>query len=179
MAENSGFSAYLLIGRVLKPQGIKGLVKVYPETDDPERFLDLENVFVKRNGAFECVTVEDVQVREQEVFLRLDGVQDRNGAERQRDTELFVDREHAVELGEDENFICDLIGCTIRDTQGHEIGMVKDVLQPGANDVYVLKTPRGEMLVPALKAVFPTVDVKNRLIVADEKILPQVSVMND
>ena len=179
MAENSGLSAYLLIGRVLKPQGIKGLVKVYPETDDPERFLDLENVFVKRNGAFECVTVEDVQVREQEVFLRLDGVQDRNGAERQRDTELFVDREHAVELGEDENFICDLIGCTVRDIQGHEIGTVKDVLQPGANDVYVVSDGENEILVPAVKSFVLSVDIPNKTVVVSSKILEEVEIRED
>jgi len=179
MTAREQLSEYLLIGHVLKPQGIRGLVKVYPDTDDPERFLDLENVFIKRNGVYESVPVEDVQVREQEVFLRLDRVQDRNGADRQRGLELYVDREHAVELGEDEEFICDQIGCRVVDTKGNEIGIVKDVLQPGANDVYVLKTPEGEMMVPALKIAFPKVNVKGRLMVADENILPQVSVMND
>ena len=169
-------SEYLLIGQVLRPQGIKGLVKVRPDTDDPERFLDLESVFVKQGEAYTEMPVDEVSVREDGVYLRLNGVHDRDAAEKQRDLMLYVDRAHAVELGEDETFICDLIGCKVIDLQGNELGTVKDVLQPGGNDVYVIKTPKGEMLLPALKHVIPTVDVKNGTMTVDEKRLPEVAV---
>ena len=172
-------SEYLLIGRVLRPQGIRGLVKVMPETDDPERYYDLERVFIRRNGAYAPVSVSNVQVRSDGVYLSLDDAEDRNTAEKQRGWELFIDRAHAVELGEDENFICDLIGCTVYDGKGREIGRVTDVLQPGANDVYVIKTPEGELLAPALKKVFPEVNVKEGRITADETLLSQVSVMSE
>lgn len=171
-------SEYLLIGEVVRPWGIKGFVKVRPETDDPDRYYDLEFVYAKKEGEKEYIRmpVQDVNVRDDGVYLRLNGVQDCNDAEKQRALMLYVDRAHAVELDEDTNFICDIIGCEVYDTQGTRIGVVKDVLQPGANDVYVLKTPKGEMLVPALKKVFPVTDVENKRIIADEKILPQVSV---
>lgn len=169
-------SEYILIGQVLRPQGIKGQVKVRPDTDDPERFRELEFVYIKKGEAYEKTPVEEVSVRPDGVYLRLSGAQTRDEAEKQRDTLLYVDRAHAVELSEDETFICDLIGCRAVDTKGHEIGTVRDVLQPGGNDVYVIKTPRGEMLLPALKHVIPTVDVKNGLIVVEEKRLPEVAV---
>ena len=169
-------STHLMIGEVLRPQGIKGIVKVRPDTDDPGRFEKLETVFVKQGEAYKAVPVDEASVREDGVYLRLNGAQTRDEAEKQRDFMLYVDRAHAVELGEDETFICDLIGCRAVDLQGNELGTVKDVLQPGGNDVYVIQTPRGEMLIPALKHVIPTVDVEQGVIVVDEKRLPEVAV---
>lgn len=169
-------SEYLMIGQVLRPQGIKGLVKVKPETDDPARFLELEYVFVKKGDRFSQLPVDEISVRDDGVYLRLDHAKDRDAAEKQRDTVLYVDRAHAVTLNENETFICDLIGCRALDTKGNELGVVKDVLQPGGNDVYVIKTPRGEMLLPALRHVIPSVDVQNGVITIDEKRLPEVAV---
>ena len=169
-------SEYLLIGEVLRPQGVKGQVKVRPDTDDPERFLDLNQVFLKQGDGYTAAPVADVSVRDDGVYLRLQNAQTRDEAEKQRGWMLYIDREHARPLAENETFICDLIGCRAVDTQGNELGTVKDVLQPGGNDVYVIKTSRGEMLLPALKHVIPTVDVKNGLVTVDEKRLPEVAV---
>lgn len=169
-------SEYLLIGQVLRPQGIRGQVKVRPDTDDPGRFEELEFVYLKKDNEYVRAAVEDVSVRDDGVYLRLDGAKDRDEAEKQRGLMLYVDRAHAVQLSEDETFICDLIGCQAVDTKGNELGKVTDVLQPGGNDVYVIKTPKGEMLLPALKHVIPTVDVKNGVIVVDESRLPEVAV---
>ena len=169
-------SEYLLIGQVLRPQGIRGQVKVRPDTDDPGRFEELEFVYLKKNNEYVRASVEDVSVRDDGVYLRLDGAKDRDEAEKQRGLMLYVDRAHAVQLSEDETFICDLIGCQAVDTKGNELGKVTDVLQPGGNDVYVIKTPKVEMLLPALKHVIPTVDVKNGVIVVDESRLPEVAV---
>ena len=173
-------SEYLLIGQVLRPQGIKGLLKVRPDTDDPERFLDLESVFVKQGEAYTEMPVDEVSVREDGVYLRLNGVQDRDAAEKQRNLMLYVDRDHAVELGEDETFICDLIGCKVIDLQGNELGTVKDVLQPGGNDVYVFRGGSlGEVLVPALKSVVLSVDLEVGGMRLDGKRLNEVGLFND
>ena len=169
-------SEYLLIGQVLRPQGIKGLVKVRPDTDDPGRFEELDSVFLKKGSAYERADVEEVSVRDDGVYLRLNGAQTRDEAEKQRDLMLYVDRAHAVTLAENETFICDLIGCRVVDSKGTELGEVTDVLQPGGNDVYVIKTPKGEMLLPALKHVIPTVDVEKGVVLVDEKRLPEVAV---
>jgi len=165
-----------MIGQVLRPQGIKGLVKVRPDTDDPGRFTALEQVYVQKNRQYVSVTVEEVAVREDGVYLRLNGAATRDEAEKQRDMMLYIDRAHAVTLAENENFICDLIGCRAVDTQGNEIGKIKDVLQPGGNDVYVIQTPKGEMLLPALKFVIPRVDAANGIVTVDEGRLSEVAI---
>lgn len=170
---------YLLIGKVLRPQGIKGQVKVEPITDDPERFTVLETVFLEKNGVYEPVPVKDVSVRADGVYLSLNGACDRNTAEKQRGLLLYIDRQNAVELAENENFICDLIGCIVVDRQGNTVGRVKDVLQPGANDVYVIDTGKGVWLAPALLKAFPEVNVAEKRILCDERILPQVWVESD
>lgn len=170
-------SAYLLIGQVLRPQGVRGQVRVRPDTDDPGRFDELEYVYIQeKNGAYERISVDEVSVREDAVYLRLNGATTREEAEAQRNWMLYVDRAHARELAENETFICDLIGCKAVDTQGNELGTVTDVLQPGGNDVYVIKTPRGEMLLPALMHVVPQVDTENGKIVINEQRLSEVAV---
>ncbi len=171
-------SEYLLIGEVLRPQGIRGLVKVRPETDDPDRFLDLTQVYVKEKAGYAAVPLGEVSVREDGVYLRLNGAQDRDAAEKQRGLLLYIDRAHARKLEENETFICDLIGCRAVDLQGKELGEVTDVLQPGGNDVYVIRTPQGEMLLPALKHVVPEIDVEKGILVVDEKRLPEVAVLS-
>ena len=169
-------SEYLLIGQVLRPQGIRGLVKVRPDTDDPGRYLELNTVYLQKGKEYIPVPVEEVSVRDDGVYLRLNGAQTRDEAEKQRDLLLYIDRAHAVALNENETFICDLIGCRAVDTKGNEIGKITDVMQPGGNDVYVIRTPKGEMLLPALKFVIPTVDAANGLIVIDETRLREVAV---
>lgn len=169
-------SEYLLIGEVLKPQGIKGLVKVRPDTDDPERFADLEYVFVKNGSSYEKAAVEDVSVREDAVYLRLNGVHDRDLAEKQRGTMLYIDRENAVQLAENETFICDLIGCEVRERNGNVLGKIKDVLQPGGNDVYVVKCSQGEMLLPALLHIVIDVQAVDGYVTVDESRLHEVAV---
>lgn len=169
-------SDYLLIGQVTRPQGIKGLVKVRPETSDPARFEELTTAFLKDGEGYAPLSVDEVNVREDGVYLRLNGAQDRDAAEKQRGWMLYVDRAHARVLAENETFICDLIGCKALDRQGKELGTVQDVLQPGGNDVYVIRAPQGEMLVPSLKFVIPQVHPEKGYIVLDESRLPEVAV---
>ena len=169
-------SEYLLVGQVLRPQGIKGLVKVRPDTDDPERFADLDFVYFQTKSGYEKASVDEVSVREDGVYLRLNNAQTRDEAEKQRGLMLYVDRAHARALEENETFICDLIGCRALDTKGKELGRVTDVLQPGGNDVYVIRTPRGEMLLPALKFVVPQIHTAEGYLVIDETRLPEVAV---
>lgn len=171
--------AYLAIGQVLKPQGVYGEVKVKPMTDDPQRFLALTQVFLRGGERYTPRAVQCTRVHDGFAYLRFEGVQDRESAEALRDQLLFVDRAHAVELPEDTEFICDIIGCEAYDTQGNRIGVLTDVLQPGANDVYVLDTPRGELMLPALKRVVPHVDVAARRMVIDEQVLDEVAVYTE
>lgn len=172
-------STHLLIGEITKPQGIRGEVKVKPITCDPERFYDLEEVFFEKNGRYEPVRVLSARVDANGAYLLLEGACDRNQAEALRGQLLYIDRAHAVQLPEDAEFICDLIGCHGADENGRDLGELVDVMQPGGNDVYVFRGPLGEVLVPALKDVVRRVSVQEKEILFDAKRLNEVAVFED
>ena len=170
---------HLMIGTVVKAQGIKGQVKIKPETDDPARFLTLKTVLVLRDGNYQHVTIEDTDVREGFVYCCLDHADTRDHAETQRGWLLYVSREDAVTLPEDRYFVTDLLGCTVYSKQGETVGELQDILQPGSNDVYVIKTPGGRILLPALKRVVASIDVQARRIVVDTALFEEVAVIED
>ena len=170
---------YLLLGEIVRPQGIRGEVKVRHYTDDPERFYDLETVFLKRGESYEKMTVTDARVQGDDVYLKLEGVEDRNEAEKLRNIQLWVDRDNAVELGEDEVFIADILGARAFDTRGNQLGILKDVLTPGGVDVFVLKTPKGTLMLQALKQVLLVMDSEEGKLVLDENKLEEVGLYED
>ncbi|MBQ2990366.1 MAG: 16S rRNA processing protein RimM [Clostridia bacterium] len=171
---------YLQIGEIVKPQGIRGEVKLKAMTSDLTRYARLEYVFLLRRGEYVKTKVLKGRTYDGFAFLKLEGVDDRNEAELMRGVKVFVDREHAIELDEDENFVCDLIGLTAVDTQGNIIGTLRDVLTPNAVcDVYAFDTPRGDMMIPALRRVVKEVDLDAGTITLDENVLPEVAVWED
>lgn len=172
-------STHLMIGEVSKPQGIRGEVKVRPVTCDPNRFFDLDYVFLKRGETYEKHTVRVSRVEDEAVYMTFEGISDRDAAEKLRGELLYIDREHSVELPEDMNFICDLIGCEGVDTNGRSLGKMTDVMQPGGNDVYVFNGPLGEVLVPALKIVVLEVNVEEKRILLDADRLNEVAVFDE
>lgn len=171
---------YLSIGQVLRPQGLKGEVKVRPDTDEPGRFLNLAQVYLKDfKGYYQPEAISRVRLSGDFVYLVLGEDSDVNAAQKRRDALLFISRDDAVPLGEFENFISELIDCEIVGKNGEKIGVLMDVLQPGANDVYVVKTLQGNLLVPALKHVILSVDVGKGLILVDQERLSEVSILED
>ena len=170
---------YLLLGEIVRPQGIRGEVKVRHYTDDPDRFYDLEVVFLKRGENYDELNVEDARVQGDDVYLKLEGIDDRNEAEKLRNIQLWVDRDNAVELGEDEVFIADILGAKAFDTKGNQLGVLKDVLTPGGVDVFVLKTPKGTLMFPALKEVLLEMNADEGRLVLDENKLEEVALYED
>ena len=171
---------YLQIGEIVRPQGIRGEVKLRAMTSDPGRYARLETVYLLENGSYRAVRVLGGRAQQGFAYLKLEGVNDRNQAEALRGRAVYVDRAHAIELGEDENFVCDLIGLQAVDTQGKPLGTLRDVLTPNAVcDVYVFDTPRGELMIPALRRVVRAVDLDAGRIVLDEQVLPEVAVWED
>ena len=169
---------YIEIGEIVKPQGIRGEVKL--SAGSPERLAKLRTVYLKEGGEYRPRKVLGGRSYGGFAFLKLEGVTDRNAAEALRGQLVYADREHGYELGEDENFVCDLIGMTAVDTQGNEIGRLREVLSPNAVcDVYEFDTPRGELMIPALRRVVAEVDLESGRIVLDENVLPEVAVWQD
>ena len=171
--------SHLLVGEIVRPQGIRGEVKLRHFTDDPYRFEDLETVLRKTGNSFEPLTVEACRVQGDDVYLKLKGFDDRNAAETLRGAMLYVDREHAAELEENQFFIADLLGAEAVDTKGGEIGVLKDVLTPGGTDIFVFDTPAGEVMVPIIEKVVVSLDVEAGRIVLNEETLNEVAVYED
>ena len=171
--------AYLLLGEIVRPQGIRGEVKVRHYTDDPERFFERETVYRKNGESYEAMVITGARVQKDDVYLTIQGVNDRNEAEKLRNVQLWVDRAHAVELSEDEVFIADILGARAFDTKGTELGTLKEVLTPGGVDVFVFKTPKGTLMVPALKDVLLEMNADEGKIILDENRLEEVGLYED
>lgn len=172
-------SEYLMIGEITKPQGVRGEVKVRPCTCDPGRFEGLDTVYVKRGEDYKPMNIRVNRLSDDAVFMNVEGVADRDQAEKLRGTMIYIDRAHAVELDEDTTFLCDLYGLKGVVDDGRDLGTLKDVMQPGGNDVYVFEGPLGEVLVPALKSVVLSVDLQEGVMRLDGKRLDEVAVFED
>lgn len=172
-------SEYLMIGEITKPQGVRGEVKVRPCTCDVGRFDGLETVFFEKNGGYAPVRVTVNRIGDDAVFMNVEGIFDRDTAEKLRGTKLYIDRAHAVALDEDSNFLTDLVGLHGVVSDGRDLGKLADVMQPGGNDVYVFRGALGEVLVPALKSVVVKVDLKAGEMLLDGKRLDEVAVFED
>ena len=142
----------LRVGVITSPHGVHGEVNVFPTTDDPKRFNELKKVYIDtKKELLEC-EIENVKYFKNMVILKFSEIDDRNIVEKYRQCDLLIDREDAVPLGEDEYFICDLIGLDIVDESGAKIGVLTDVMTSAANDVYVVeKTDGKELLIPAIR----------------------------
>ena len=168
---------YLMVGQVLKPQGIRGEIKIKPETDDEARFLHLPYVFLDEQGA-KRLNVRAARLREGFVYLRLEGVDSVEAAEALRGSYLYVDRQNAAKLPEGRYFIADLKGLTVQDEAGNVLGRLQEVYQAGGNDVYQVEGARG-FLFPALKKVIAQVDLEQGTMTLRAEALEQVAVYDD
>ena len=148
-------SSLFRVGVVTTAHGIKGAVKVYPTTDDPRRFLDLEKVSFSRTGEEEDIccqyTIENVQFIKNLVILSLKEVKDRNLAEAMKGGSFWISDEEALPLEEDEFYIRDFMEATVKDEEGNLIGQVEDIMETGSNQVLVVKETNGkELLIPVI-----------------------------
>ena len=164
---------YLKVGLIVKPHGVNGILRIYPLTDDCTRFLKLKTVYLDGPEGMLPQKVEQAAVHNGMAHLKLSGVTDRDAAERLRGQYLYIARKDAVALPENSYFISDLIGCEVVDNQGRVYGKVRDVLQTGANDVYVVQGEK-ELLMPAIKKLVKEVDVANRRIVLEKSAVAEV-----
>lgn len=154
---------FLRVGVISSTHGIRGEVKVYPTTDDPERFLDLDEVILDTGREHKILEIEGVKFFKNQVILKFKGYDNINDIEKYLKKDLLVDREHAVELGENENFIADLIDMEVVTDEGKVLGTLADVIETGANDVYAVKTPEGkEILLPAIRDCILDVNVDEK-----------------
>lgn len=142
----------LRVGVITTTHGIRGEVKVFPTTDDAKRFKKLKNVLLDTGKDMLAMEIESVKFFKQYVILKFKGFNDINQIEKYKGKDLYVTRENAVKLQKDEYFIVDLIGLKVILEDDSEFGVLTEVLQTGANDVYEVEMTDGrEVLLPAIK----------------------------
>jgi 16S rRNA processing protein RimM len=166
---------YLYLGDIVKPQGLRGEVKLRHDMGDPAQLLALTTLYLKRGDTYAPIQLESARVNGTEAFLTLAGIRDRNAAEALRGAQVYIDRAHARPLAQGETYIADMLGMQAVDSEGRAVGQLTDVLQNGGADVLVFKTPRGNMMAPFLKRLVLTVDVQNSRMVLDSAVLPEVA----
>ena len=155
----------LQVGIITGTHGLKGEVKVFPTTDDKQRFLDLTDVILDAGGERIALKVEYCKFFKQFVFVKFEGLDDINDVEKYKRCPLKVTRENAVPLEEDEYYIADLLGLSIVDDSGVTIGTLENVIETGANDVYeVVTQDGGHILLPAIKECILDVDMEEGII---------------
>lgn len=153
----------LKVGAIASTHGIKGEVKVFPMTDDVRRFKKCKELLLDTGKEKRVMEVEGVKFFKQFVILKFKGYDSINDIEPYKGKELYVTRENAVPLKKDEYFIADLIGLHVKDEAGNEIGILHDVIETGANDVYSVTTAEGkELLLPAIKECILGVDIEQQ-----------------
>jgi 16S rRNA processing protein RimM len=153
----------LQVGVITSPHGLKGEVKVFPTTDDVQRFKKLKEVILDTGKESIKLEIIGVKFFKNLVILKFKGLDDINEVEQYRQKSLLIRREQSAPLKEGEYFITDLIGLQVFTEDGKEFGVLADVMQTGANDVYIIKTLEAkEVLIPAIKDCVLNIDIKKQ-----------------
>lgn len=157
---------YFEVGQIVNTFGIKGLVKVKPFTDDPERFEELKKVYICKKDNLIEVEIEEVKYHKDMVLLKLKGIDDMNQAETLKGLYLKIDRKNAKKLPKDTYFIADLIGLDVYSDENELLGKLEDIYNTGANDIYVVKNELGkQLLLPSIPDVIKEIDLEKEKII--------------
>lgn len=150
------------IGRIVNAVALRGEVKVYNYAGYKERYEEVDRIIVDDKA----YRIEKVRYQQLMVILKLEGVDDRNGAEALKNKDVFITEDDLLELPEDTFYIRDLIGMTVEDAETEElVGTLKDVLQPSSQDVYVVAREEGsDVMIPAVSEFIKEVNLETRTI---------------
>lgn len=152
---------YLKIGVVTSTHGVHGEVKVFPTTDEPDRFKRLKTVTLYKNGKEQTVTIKSVKFFKNQVILGFEEITDLDSAYELRTSEIRIPRSEGIELKDDEYYIGDIIGLKVSDDTGRLLGEVADVITTAANDVYEVKALDGKsIMIPAIHDCILSVDTE-------------------
>ena len=164
-------TSLLLVGRIGRPHGVRGEVKIIPDTDDPYRFAELERLFIG-DDASSAAPVALRSVRFQQVskgtipLVAFEGFEAKETVDRFKNKLVFAAEDELPPLDDDEFYIHDLIGCTVDTLDGNRVGTLKSVLELPAHYVYVVgRKGQPDALIPAVPAFIEDVDVEKQRIV--------------
>ncbi len=166
-------ASLLLVGRITRPHGIRGDVKVQPETDDPARLTGVETLHVGRSADdARPMRVEAVRAMTTKqgltALVRFVGISTPEAAAALRGLSLYADASELPPLDDSEYFLHDLVGLAVEDTEGMPLGRAVEVSETPAHLILTVETPTGErVMVPAVPAFLTEIDVaKGRIVIA-------------
>jgi len=157
-----------VVGKVVRSRGVRGEVVVAPASRDPEKLIQLKEVFLERVGTDpQKIVIQKVRVHSGKLLIKLEGIEDREAAEFLKGLSILVPRSELPELESDEFYIHDVIGLTVEDREGKFLGRIIDVYEMPANDVYVMECDEEEVWIPAVKNVVLQVDIARKKMVVE------------
>ena len=157
---------YLEIGQIVNTNGLKGMLKIKPFTDDITRFEDLEFVYIQKGQELIEKNIEEVKYVKNMVLLKLEGIYNIDEAEKYRNLYIKINKKDIGDIPEDSYLIVDMLKCNVYTDEDKLLGKMVDVLTTGSNDVYVVKTESGkEILLPAIKEVVKDINIQNKKII--------------
>jgi len=160
--------ALLLIGRVIGPHGVRGLLKIESYAQSEDTLLTAGKIFLRRNhGEISEHGILSAVPHKGGALIRLQGLDSREQAEPCRGAEVLIPKA-AVSRDEDEYFWHELIGLRVYVETGRYLGTVQDILATAANDIYVVREGREEFLIPAIHDVVKTIDLENGKMIISE-----------
>lgn len=159
---------YLEIGQIVNTNGLKGMLKIKPFTDDITRFENLEIIYIQKGQELIAKNIEEVKYVKNMVLLKLEGIDNIEEAEKYRNMYIKIDKEDIGDIPEDSYLVVDMLKCNVYTEENELLGKMVDVLSTGSNDVYVVRTAEGkEILLPAIKDVIKEIDIQNKKIIVN------------
>lgn len=156
---------YFRVGVIANTHGIRGEVKVYPTTDDINRFKKLKKCILDTGKEYIDLNVESVKFFKNMVIIKFKEYNNINDIECYKGKDILVSRDNAVKLEKGEYYIADILGAKVILEDGSEFGVLEDVMQTGANDVYVVKTlDNKEVLLPKIDECVKKLDIENKIV---------------
>ena len=156
---------YLECGKIINTHGVKGGIKIESWCDSPETLAELTEIYFKKGDSYEMRKVLSSTVMKRHVMAYIEGVTDIDSAAALKETVIYADRDD-IPLDEGDYFIIDLVGLPVIDADsGVEYGKVSDVFNTGASDIYTVKTPDGERMIPAVPEFIIEIDTERGILV--------------
>ena len=157
----------LKVGKIVNTHSLKGEVKVISSTDFEEQRFEkgTELLITRGNQVVKEVTVESYRTHKNNLLVKFVGIDSIEEAEKLKNLQIKIDSDNIGELEENEFYFHEIIGCEVFDENGKSLGEISEILTPGANDVWVIKSQNGkEILIPYIGDVVKKIDVENKKI---------------
>jgi len=150
---------YLECGKIINTHGVKGAVKLEAWCDDPAMLAELDYIYFKEGSIYNPKKIVSATVMKRHVMAYIDGIDNIDQAAALKDTVVYADRDD-IPLDDGDYFIVDLIGLPVIDADTDvEYGVISEVFNTGASDIYTVKTPNGDCMIPAVQEFIVEIDI--------------------